>query len=214
MRPQEYPSDRPVLSFEEWLDIRTGKGEATEIPNHLELDHFETRPTYAEYVVRTWEDPIGLLVGKGSLNQLGETLYREWAVNTDTRLSSPLRDRAWQAFPNLFTRIFAQYCSPVLGHLSESNPTTERLDAACYMWWEVHWIPYDDERFFRLMETCLATSHPAVQESALHGLGHAEYDKSARRHVHRIIDRFLQSNNAARPELVRYAKSARRGHVL
>lgn len=217
MRVQEYPPHGPVVSFEEWLDLKYGDpGHNTCLNYEFDgpPDRDDTRATYAEYTVWTWEDPVALLVGKYPLNQIGAAMWHEPMVCDDGRLPQELRDRAWVAIHNLFRGLFGKYCSPVLSHLDESNPQSDELDGACYMWWHLKSTPYDDPRFFYLLEDCLESGHPALQESALHGLGHAEYDLSARPHVRRIIDRFLQSNWAARPELVPYAKCARRGQVL
>ena len=52
--------------------------------------------------------------------------------------------------------------------------------------------------------------HDACRESALHGLGHWQiyYHEATQ-----LIDDFLRITPNLRVELVRYAESARRGHV-
>lgn len=203
------------MPFEEWLDLKVGGLPKWHRPNDskYDFDHFETRPTYAEYVVRTWEDPVGLLVGRYSLDQVGKVMWSEPLVCEDERLPLALRDRAWSALPNIFLTLFAKYSSPVLSHLNEKNSDTDELDGACYMWWDLRIVPYKDQRFFELIEACLQTRHPALQESALHGLGEIAWCEEAHPRIDEIVDHFLDSKIAARPELVKYAKKAQVGQV-
>ncbi len=225
MRKQHYPAPREVVSFDEWLVLKFGQP----VPKYVwqydwdePEDHFETRATFAEYVVWTWEDPIETLVERFSISQIGAALWKEHHVYVDTSLPFELRMQAWRALPTLFLKLFDKQCSPTLGHLSESVPSTENLDSACYMWWDI--CPYyggrsdltksDHDEFFGVIEACLQCKNPAVQESALHGLGHAEIYKETRYIVHQMIDLFLSKNWASRKELIRYAKQARKGRIL
>ncbi len=91
------------------------------------------------------------------------------------------------------------------------------------MWWDVAPIHGNREgagfeaiadEIFRVMEASLRTESVACQESALHGLGHwAIYDRYRGR-CERMVDDFLRAARSPRPELVRYAGSARAGRVL
>jgi hypothetical protein len=129
-----------------------------------------------------------------------------------------LRHRLIRSFETLFRDLFAARCSPVLGHLSE---TDDPLSVACYMWWDFDcWSampdpltrnPYDSA-FLASMKAILAIDHVACQESALHGLGH--WQRAHKSVVEAIIDSFLQGTPEIREELREYAYDARRGHVL
>lgn len=61
------------------------------------------------------------------------------------------------------------------------------------------------------MERCLALTHQACLEGALHGLGHWQSIYPER--VGAVVDRFLRERNDLRPELVCYARRARDGAV-
>ena len=224
MSEQQYPSPRAVVPFEEWLNAKFGGDPPEKAWRHKwnqPPDHFETRPTYAEYVVRTWEDPLGTLVSRFTPQQIGVALWDEHRVFLDVRLPQALRMRAWNALPNLFTQVFGRLGSEVLGHCSERIAETHSLDSACYMWWDIGtYLPdsplmtqADEDAFSSVCEACLRFSHAGVQESALHGLGHALMCRRAKKRWQALIDQFLENGLARRPELVRYAKQARRGAI-
>ncbi|MCE9558832.1 MAG: hypothetical protein K8R88_07750 [Armatimonadetes bacterium] len=222
-RRQDYPSPREVVSFEDWLQMKYGNpapGEDFVYDDNWPGDEDDTKPTYAEYTVWTWEEPE-ILVSKFSLDQIGNTFWHEEDIYVDLDLPRELRNRAWSALPTLFRELFARYCSPVLGHLNESDKGTQRLDGACYMWWDKSmYYPKsprvtdeDNDAFLKVCELCLEIPHPTVQESALHGLGHAQRYRQVTSRVEAIIDHFLSQGNITRVELVKYAKSARTGSV-
>ena len=113
---------------------------------------------------------------------------------------------------------FAARCSPHLSHLDElgANP----LNSICYMFWDI--LPiygHSDEPAFAnldhallaVMTETLRLPCDACREGALHGLGHWQSDYP--NEVQQIIDRFLAENPMIRPELRRYAESARWGCV-
>lgn len=223
-RIHQFPPGRPILPFDVWLD----KKYAHISPENEPLfewdepeDHFETRAAIAEYVVWTWEQPKELLLDRYTLSQIGSALRNEHHVYADARLPDALRNRAWAALYSLFDHLFAKVCSSALGHLGERQSEATLLDGACYMWWEVSLYSPDAERFtsadheafLRFTEWCLRSASPVIQESALHGLGHAVWSFKMKRIIERLIDAFLEENLAARPELVEYALDARRGRV-
>jgi hypothetical protein len=135
--------------------------------------------------------------------------------------SVPIADRARciRAFTSVFRDVFAARCAPVLSHLDDDR--SGPLERACYMWWDilpVLWTPDDaDGRelgpvALGVMDEILALDAIACQESALHGLGHWQHRWP--RETDPIASRFLARRPDARPELVRYAESARCGCVL
>lgn len=118
----------------------------------------------------------------------------------------------------LWSQLFAARCSPALGHLSEEGGP---LNGVCYMFWD-NFLGIDvadpaeraalDAAFIEAMGRILVLPHAACQESALHGLGHWGGRGPGRRDA--LIGAYLSGRRAARPELMNYAESARRGCVL
>lgn len=219
----EYPSPRPVMPFEDWLDRRySPNSPKLDFDPDLNEDHFETRATYAEYVVITWENPEKWLVDRLPLSSVCRKMECEWHVYMDSRLPRALRNRAWMALISLFDGLFIPQTSGSLGHLSETGKETKELDTACYMWWDVS--PYypqsagaeqiDHERFLDVCEHCLNSSNPSVIESAIHGLGHAHRLRIGNRSAVQLLDDFLLRNPTDRRELAKYAQRATKGRVL
>jgi hypothetical protein len=137
---------------------------------------------------------------------------------TDSSVPTEARVACISAMQTLFARLFDARCAPVLSHLDE--PGTNALNSICYMWWDIMPLygqpdgrranPTDDA-CLRVMRETLRLSNPACQESALHGLGH--WARAYPDFASAAIDAYLESNPAARPELVRYAQAARSGCV-
>ena len=132
---------------------------------------------------------------------------------------TPANDRAaaWNAVAIFFADVLAPRCSPTLGHLSEEGAP---LNLVTYMWWESFpgfANPDDpqrelvDEAELACLESILALDSAACQEAALHGLGH--WTRREPR-CEKIIDDYLGSDRAVRPELNTYAKAARAGCIL
>lgn len=210
-----------MLTLDRWLDIKFKAAPASAYEEEILFDHRETRATYAEYVVMTWEDPRNLLISRFSLDEIGESMWREEHVYMDPLLPRNLRDRAWKALSNLFQSLFEPLVSDKLGHLGESALATEKIDGACYMWWDVspyfpgspYAEPADDAAFLSVCRQCLYSSRPAIQESAIHGLGHALGTSSPLRPAAKLLDGYIRSRITARRELVSYAKLARKGMI-
>lgn len=117
--------------------------------------------------------------------------------------------------PTLFREVFAGRCEQGLGHLDE--PGLNPLNSICYMWWDIFPVaigglerPERDDVLFGVLAEQLAIPHDAVRESALHGLGHTT---GRRKEAEAIIDAFLESTPALRPELRQYALNARAGCI-
>ncbi len=131
-----------------------------------------------------------------------------------------LRRDAIRSMESVFRKLFAERCTPHLGHLSEEGSP---INMACYMWWDISLLyganPGDpcpqetNPELLGVMQRTLAVDHDAVRESALHGLGHwAQYWP---KEVEAIIDGCLkESADGLRPELKQYALNARSGCVL
>ena len=105
--------------------------------------------------------------------------------------------------------------------LARIDETHGDLNAVCYMWWDIAPIggpPADPDHdqlnraALDVMTDAIALDAIACQESALHGLGH--WHGTYPGEVETIVDRFVASHAAARPELLAYARSARTGCVL
>src|SRR5262249_33104418 len=103
-------------------------------------------------------------------------------------------------------------------HLDE--PGVNPLNSPCYMWWDITPVPSGatdadqgplTDACLSVMERTLALDSIACQENALHGLGHWHSHFPER--VESIIDAFLTSDPNIRPELRKYALSARGGCV-
>jgi len=130
------------------------------------------------------------------------------------------RVRCIKAIHPLFRQLIEPRVAPVLGHLDEKG--AKALNSVAYMWWDIFPVAAKVERnsapdplnaaILGVMENVLDTSHPAIQESALHGLGH--WARAYPSVVEPIIDAFIASGADFRPELIAYAKSARQGCVL
>lgn len=168
----------------------------------------------------------GHLLGRFSDPQLAQGL--EFVVSADhsefmfslveEKVPWPVRVRALRSFVPLFEQVMAPRCSPHLCHLDE--PGAKPLNGVCYMWWEIlpiHGRPDLPERrafdaeVLLVLERLLSIPHDACRESALHGIGHwcIYYPE-----LGRVVDGFLARTPDLRPELVTYARSAKKGTVL
>lgn len=133
---------------------------------------------------------------------------------------TPADERAtvWGAIADFFRDVLAPKCVPVLGH--NAKKAGPPINGVTYMWWESlpgFANPDDpqralvDEAELACLERILVLDSPACQEAALHGLGHW-----VRREPRcaAVIDCYLETGQAALPELVAYAKAARCGCIL
>ena len=127
------------------------------------------------------------------------------------------RAAAWDAIAQFFADVLSPRCSPTLGHLSEEGAP---LNLVTYMWWESFpgfTNPDDpqrqvvDQAELDCLRSALALDSVACQVSALHGLGHW-VRREPRSEA--IIDDYLISGRAGRPELGDYARAARGGCLL
>lgn len=177
-------------------------------------------------ITETFESGGKLLVGfsDAQLDQgfwylaWGELPHRLLPTLIDPAVPPTARIRALKSFVPLFEQVMALRCSPLLGHLGE--PVAGFLNDACYMWWDSlrgDFFPHETERsefaaaVVEVIRRQLAIPHDACRESALHGIGHwvHHYPDLAG-----LVDEFLSTTPALRPELIAYARRARAGIVL
>ena len=209
------------VPYEEWLDFWFGGAiVASGYPWFHDVPYRSFRPEMAnDYARRLFTNAREDLAYFHD-DQIGAGM---WILVSDDhiQLSHPdvpidQREATLHASVDLFRDLFATRCAPALAHSSNDQPL---INSACYMWWEylTHIAFPGDPAFdrmrsacFDVMEATLQIPHPAVQESALHGLGH-EAARSER--ARDIIDRFLAAPNDASPDLITYARAARAGCI-
>ena len=215
------------LSFHDWVpyvfDHEVG---GPEWYFDIKVSHWQGSPAVVvAYLTQLFEDPL-TSVGSYSDEQLsqgfwyvasnGASDYMFAVLNEQVPLEARLR--CIRSFVDLFQKLFAVRCSPHLSHLDE--PGANPLNVTCYMWWDI--LPIGgqpdvasrreiDEACLQVMEQGLNLESIACQESSLHGLGHWQHQYPQR--VDQVIDPFLAAHPNLRPELLGYAKSARRGCV-
>jgi hypothetical protein len=181
--------------------------------------------TTVAYMTRLFEDPVPALEGFSD-----EELNRGfWYLvsNGGSDMMFTLMDesvpvgervRCIEGMYTVMEQIFVPRCTPTLSHRSEEGAP---LNSACYMWWDL--LPIGgpvkngigdpiNAAIFRVMERELGIDHMALQEGALHGLGH--WARYAPERVEGIIDAYLARHAGLREELRVYALSARGGCVL
>lgn len=112
-----------------------------------------------------------------------------------------------RGFRLLYENLFAVRCDVV--KKGEDNP----LNDFVFMLWD---SGPGDERVERelvsMLGDVLFVRHAAVQQSALHGLGHLQLDFPVE--VATAVDRYLSSDGPVSDALRAYAAQARRGEVL
>lgn len=181
----------------------------------------------APYVDRFFRDAGELLApytdaqaGQG-LNYLSSPSFAEYghtAVSETVPLE--LRLAIVAGIGELFRQVYAPRCGDRIAH--PDDEPSEPLLSSCFMWWDAFpWYPKGgsperdaiDARMMRVLEEVLALPSAACQEAALHGLGHAT-GGTPESPAGQIIERFLADDAARRPELVSYARAARRDRIL
>ena len=210
-----HPVDDP--RFEPWLEAWYGAPVADK-PWDMQFDETIGYPTgngtFELFVARAWW--MGLdLAERFTTEQIGQVLWEQHGtIDWYEPLSSGGRI-LWSAAHNLYATIFDAYANHSLGHLSE---TTGHFQGAIYMFWDVAaWYAgaedaTDAQRtaFLHICERALDSPKASVQESGLHGLGHATmYMPEAKR----AIERFLLKGKPRRKELRKYAEAALGGEI-
>lgn len=217
------------LSYEDWIEYVFGRAVPFyEQAWHIDPDADWWNPEPAQaiaYLTRLFETPEPL-AEQFTDSQIGQGLY--YLVDNGagaycrslTEATVPIEARlaCIESISTLFARLFQPRCEPVLSHLDE--PDANALNRICYMWWDIMPIgasaappradPIHDACLAEMRET-LRLPNPACQESALHGLGH--WARAYPAFTEAAIDAYLAANPKLRPELARYALSARAGCV-
>lgn len=120
----------------------------------------------------------------------------------------------------LYTDCFARRCAPALSHLSDPVAAENQLNMVCYMFWDasplLHWTGADapalNDTVMDVLEAALALDRPAMQETALHGLGHTRQLARTNPRPERIIHAFLKTTPVS-STLRAYAEAAAAGCV-
>ena len=223
------------VTFEDWVrylfdhDVTEtawywGDGEGTEgvdLPPDVFIDYGTKLLRNSESLLKGYSDGqvhhgLYLLIS----NNVSDEIFalKNQAVPIQKRLAF------LEAIFHLNRDCFAERCTPHLSH-SDLNETPEHvspLNENCYMWWDI-FIVYgsrDDpgeeplnRTALNVMERCLTIAHPAVQEGALHGLGHfhAYYPAECEKIVATFIADHREAMNVA---LRNYAERAKVGSIL
>jgi hypothetical protein len=219
---------RSDLSFEDFIEFQFGSAVRMHgNPWHFDLDADWWSPeprTGIAYLTRLfsngpqvlqWFSDAQIAQGLGGLINAAAIGDQPWMRDPVT----PAAERAavWNAVAIFFADVLAPRCAPALGHLSE---TGKPLNGVTYMWWEGFpglTNPDDPERELvdhselACLEAILGLDSAACEEAALHGLGHWVRREPR---CEAIIDTYLASGTAARPELVAYARAAHSGCIL
>lgn len=219
-----------TLAYDHWIEHVFSHDVPTYQPrwyNEPDCDWFDGTPAESvRHLTRLFEDPEPALAyfadsqiaqGLHYLIDPGASNHSHAAFDRAVPLAERLR--CLSAIHNLFARIFAPRCAPVLSHLDE--PGAVPLNGVCYMWWDIFpdgVTPQEqghadiNRAVLDTMQRSLALDSIACQEGALHGLGHARrYDPGA---VEAVIDAYLKSKPDLNPKLAAYARAARSGCVL
>ena len=212
----------PDIAYDAWLDHWFGRPVLTQnFPWFEDVPDTIFRPAMAfSYGYRLFNNSARDLE-RFSDDQVGAGM---WLLMTDDDINLawpdiPIAEReaCILAITSLFRDLFAQRCAP---RLSDGPREYTLLNGSCYMWWEyfTHIAFPGDPNFQRLMGACwrvmeetLYIPHVAVQESALHGLGHSTHND--RQRVETIIDRWRSKHSDSDAELLAYAGWARGGCI-
>lgn len=215
------------LSFDEWIvHVFDHEAGGPQWYFGVDAEYRQAPPAVTvAYLTHLFEDPVPHVGGysDAQLNQGFWYIASNGASDymfalLDEQVPLEARQRCIRSFVQLFEKLFAVKCSAHLSHLDEqgANP----LNTACYMWWDIMPLVGQpdvatqrriDEECLRAMERVLSLDSVACQESSLHGLGHWQHHYPQR--VEKAIDAFVAARPKLRPELLSYAKNARRGYV-
>ena len=202
-RTQRYPSQRPVMTLEEFIDFYA----KAEMFDYVD-DHFETRATYAEYCLWILREPKLWLLNRLTLAEVANVLDTMPTPAGDGRLPIELRVDIARADIRVFKEVF----EPLVGTTTDDGAI--HLASVCYMWWDN--CAYEDPTFAEIFREeasyLLKSPNPAVREAALHGLGHHIFITEDALAVE-LIDGYLRERKNLKADEVKYAKDARIGHV-
>lgn len=127
--------------------------------------------------------------------------------STSSEMGADQAAGVFRGFRLLYENLFAVRCDEVE---EAANPLNEFV----YMLWDLP--PPGGEGVERelvsMLGDVLFVRHGAVQESALHGLGHLQLDFPVE--VATVVDRYLSSDRPVSDAMRAYAARARRGEVM
>lgn len=213
------PFNAQSLSFEDWLEYFR-----VDMPD---IDWFADPATLLARLTQLMRSSDYLLqkytheeISKLFWSLLGESGF--FQVLYDDRLPLEKRIDCVSSIGDLYKDLFNTQCSRFLSSgIKEMPDDVSVLNTICYMWWDLFAAsPQSDapsqrkieQSIIDLLESLLRTDHAAIQESALHGLGHAHYKAPSQ--IEEIIDRFLKDKQQALSNALReYAQSARTGCI-
>lgn len=208
-----------VWEFEDWVRAwfdhpddwhHWGRGSDKHLPQNLRVEQ------YTEHLTRLFETS-GETLAPYSDEQIARPFRRNLAGSLDPdrsekAVSLAKRRRRTISTYNFYEQVFAPRCAELLGSLSEK---ASELNGVCYMWWDINDSPgYGLNKTqlkvtLEVLERILYLPNAACQESALHALNHCQIYHPVP--AQKLIDAFLASGAARRPELVRYALICREG---
>lgn len=129
------------------------------------------------------------------------------------------RRRAIEGIRELYRGCFGPRC--VESGAAEADEGVKRLNAACFMFWDVTpiagWVDPPGERdmyeaVLDVLEDALTSANPVCVDSGLHGLGHVRLSAGVR--VEAIVDAYLARHPDLPPARREYALAARCGLVM
>lgn len=202
----DYPAPRPMMSIEEFIDFLAENGKYSQ-PEYF--NHFETRRAFAEYSLWIRQEPKRWLLDRLPLPKAIETLD----AIPGPPPNADMPKEYWIDYTQTERIIFREVFELLL--MAPPAEAPSNLQSICFMWWELcGYSDPDQAKIMRdLWQELLASPCIAIQESALHGLGHHiqfTNDKDSQK----LIDDYLAQDIQRPRELVKYAKDARRGNVL
>jgi len=165
------------------------------------------------YIARSWHEGEWLAAECAS-RRIGQVVWQACSSYDFYTDESQGGRFLWEAIFSLYKKVFEPLGNDRLGHLSEKMG---RLGGITYMFWDAAtWRPrppfptYQTGAFLTICQWALASPKAAVQESALHGLGHAArgMPESAQ-----LCADFARNGGTSRSELRRYAAFAQQGMV-
>lgn len=223
--PPTTPTD---FSFEDWI-VDCFDHETTGplwYDDPCAADWQGASATKVRYLTRLFDDPSAALsvysdaqVNQGFWYIVSTACSDHMSALVDESVPLAERVACILSIENLYARCFAVRCSAHLSHGIRAIEEASPLNSACYMFWDLmplYPAPVDPQRaalgqaVLHVLDAVLRLPSIACQESALHGLGHWEYNYPAE--VRACIARYLartQPDGALRA----YAEQAAQGNV-
>jgi hypothetical protein len=220
---------RPILAYEQFVRA-IFFDETTGLEFLLsEIDHREVASHYREYQFWIWQDLAGWAMQGISSEQLIKGLEKltwrgdyeiGWGTETD------LNGEFLKGLSSLHFDFFGPHAKS-----ARSATSPDELSIHCWMYWDGATVTSNRKEvgMFRnaviaeIWVLALESGVDALQECALHGIGHAIF--CARRvdndphnelvvKLRAAVQNFIQKNRLKKPDMTKYAREALRGSVL